>query len=144
MPQWGGSRLELSLRREDAYEFNVLDIWLNSAYTAVCSVYYSCMYVNVWSKVLIISLCFLRILYHMITSCTVNVEKFARLNFCRFKPNEVFVEKLLECLTFKILKQHHYTKLVYINKYSRKIFYGTFQKCESLIQGIFPSLRYSI
>ena len=74
MPQWGGSRLELSLRREDAYEFNVLDIWLNSAYTAVCYVYYSCMYVSVWSKVLIISLCFLRILYHMITSCTVNVE----------------------------------------------------------------------
>ena len=39
----------------------------------------------------------------------VSVERFAH-------PNEVFVGKLLWCFT---IKQHHYTKLVYINIHRR-------------------------
>ena len=38
-------------------------------------------------------------------------------------PNiEVFRGKTFTVLMFKTLKQCHYTKLIYINKYSRKIF----------------------
>ena len=51
---------------------------------------------------------------------TINGERFAGLNFCGFHPMEFFTEKLLWCLTFKTLKQCHYTKLVCVNKYLLK------------------------
>ena len=39
--------------------------------------------------------------------------RFSGLNYHRFKPNEISAGKLLGCL---ILKQCHYTKLVYIHR----------------------------
>ena len=68
---------------------------------------------------------------------TVNMERFAGLNFCEFKPNEVFCGKTFAVpYMFKILKQHHYTKLVYIH---RKIL-QYFSKLR-LAQQIFPRLQ---
>ena len=58
--------------------------------------------------------------------------------------NEVFMAKLLPCLTFKELKQHHYTKLAYMyntNKYSRINFHSTLENRKSLAQQIFPCLQ---
>ena len=48
---------------------------------------------------------------------TTNVERFTWLSFCGFKPNKVFAGKILQCLTFIILKQHYYMKFVYIYIY---------------------------
>ena len=52
---------------------------------------------------------------------TVNGERFSGLNFRGFHPMKFFTGKVLRCLTFKALKQCHYTKLVYINKTSWKL-----------------------
>ena len=46
----------------------------------------------------------------IVIECTAKVERLAGLNFHGFKPNEVFVGKLLQCLTFK----NHHTKLARI------------------------------
>ena len=58
---------------------------------------------------------------------TVNVERFAGLNFHRFKPNEVFARKLLRFLTSKILNNTIIQSLYIFTKN----FHGTLQKCEN-------------
>ena len=50
------------------------------------------------------------------TNDTINVERFAGLNFCGFHPMKFFMENLLRCLTFKVLKQRHYNKLIHIHR----------------------------
>ena len=42
--------------------------------------------------------------------------------------DKVFIGKLLQCLTFKTLKQRHYIQS--LNKYSRKNFCGTLENCK--------------
>ena len=73
--------------------------------------------------------------------CTINVEGFTWLNFHRFRSfGKTFVPYV-----YKIFKQHHYMKLVYMKKCSQKNFHGTlehYKNCRSLAQQIFPHLWY--
>ena len=68
---------------------------------------------------------------------SVNGERFSGLNYRGFHLMKFFTGKVSQCLSFKALKQCHYTKLVYINKYSCKNFCSILEnhkKHESLAQ----------
>ena len=65
----------------------------------------------------------------------VNGERCNRLNFCRFHPIKFFTAKLLWGLTFKALKQCHYTKhAINIHRETFTVLLRT----ETLAQWIFP------
>ena len=75
----------------------------------------------------------IRTLYKICEQYTINRERFTGGKLLWIPLNET------QRLMFKTLKQHHYTKFVYIHGKT----FVVLLKTESLVQQIFPRLRYS-